>query len=403
MERQTISIYEYHQSNLQEAHPQPNPNNNFRTTQNLSSTKIVEAGRTLLANGPCAITLQNGKASVLAAPVVAGERMLIRELKRVPVFVEERAEFTFATGANGSLSDIEGNTIPDSWKSTAEAVEDLRDGKVAILGGVDSGKSTFCAYLANFLYSKDLRVRIVDADIGQADLGPPATISSLEMQSFAPILNDLVADENIFVGHVTPSRVEAKLLGSLTKLVEKDEDDEVVIINTDGWIGDADAIRFKLNLVRSSEIDVIVTLGLETEVQELLAPSKVPRLAAERPQAIRYRSQSERRTLREAAYRRFLHPGQVFDLYLDGINVEAPPGLVGDVGIIARQGTLERLMVGLIDDEGYLLEIGVCKRIRLPEKRVQVFTRSKPECSSLEFSCIQLSEEGEELGFFDAT
>ena len=66
--------------------------------------------------------------------------------------------------------------VPPEWE--AAAAEILERGRciVLLVGGAGVGKSSFCRYLAETL-ARRAEVDVIDADIGQANLGPPATIS----------------------------------------------------------------------------------------------------------------------------------------------------------------------------------------------------------------------------------
>lgn len=46
-----------------------------------------------------------------------------------------------------------------------------------VLGGTERGKSSYCHFLVQQLCGASARVAFVDADIGQKDVGPPATVS----------------------------------------------------------------------------------------------------------------------------------------------------------------------------------------------------------------------------------
>ncbi len=49
--------------------------------------------------------------------------------------------------------------------------------RILVLGESDRGKSSFCALLTRELFERGQSVGYLDADIGQKDIGPPATIS----------------------------------------------------------------------------------------------------------------------------------------------------------------------------------------------------------------------------------
>ena len=69
--------------------------------------------------------------------------------------------------------------MDDIEKAHAEAITTLaRPGRVFVLGGVDSGKTTFTTRLAQAGLDAGLQVAVVDADLGQSTYGPPGRVRS---------------------------------------------------------------------------------------------------------------------------------------------------------------------------------------------------------------------------------
>src|SRR5512139_1849639 len=66
--------------------------------------------------------------------------------------------------------------IPAAWARSADTILRNRWRTILVLGATDRGKSTYCAVLGARLSHARRRVALVDADVGQKDVGPPATI-----------------------------------------------------------------------------------------------------------------------------------------------------------------------------------------------------------------------------------
>jgi hypothetical protein len=49
---------------------------------------IVDEGKTLLVDGPASVTLISGKISILGAPLRISEKFVVREGKRLPLWVK---------------------------------------------------------------------------------------------------------------------------------------------------------------------------------------------------------------------------------------------------------------------------------------------------------------------------
>src|SRR5262249_57699816 len=67
--------------------------------------------------------------------------------------------------------------IPPAWEWSASQIVQHRWRKVLVVGAVDRGKSTYCAFLSRRCLAAGLRVAVIDTGIGQKDLGPPATLT----------------------------------------------------------------------------------------------------------------------------------------------------------------------------------------------------------------------------------
>src|SRR3954454_16463187 len=91
--------------------------------------------------------------------------------------------------------------VPSDWGEAATAI--VRSGirRVLVAGPVDAGKSTFCRILLAEAAAAGRTAELVDADVGQKMVGPPAcvTLGAASVAGFA--LRDLV-----FVGTTDPLR-----------------------------------------------------------------------------------------------------------------------------------------------------------------------------------------------------
>jgi len=126
--------------------------------------QTIEQGKTLLVDGPASVNFISGYVEVLGAPLKLGEKIVIRDAKRMPFEVKKKAEFSIKLGEGAGMEEIEGSTIPQSWRDAAEKLLTFEKSPftVMILGKVDAGKSGFCMFLANMALRNKLKVAIVD-------------------------------------------------------------------------------------------------------------------------------------------------------------------------------------------------------------------------------------------------
>ena len=91
---------------------------------------------------------------------------------------------------------------PPQW--LALAGELLKGRIILVLGSVDTGKTTLVTYLANSLVKRGKRVAIVDADVGQSDIGPPTTIGLGLVESPIKKMREAKRLAMYFVGAISP-------------------------------------------------------------------------------------------------------------------------------------------------------------------------------------------------------
>jgi polynucleotide 5'-kinase involved in rRNA processing len=96
-----------------------------------------------------------------------------------------------------------------------------------------------------------------------------------------------------------------------------------VIINTDGWVAEEDAIYYKIRLVEELSPDIVFCIQQQDELAPLLsALEKFRKTVIESPPAIGQRSKERRKNLRELGYIKYLRNSKVMSLPLSWLRVE---------------------------------------------------------------------------------
>jgi polynucleotide 5'-hydroxyl-kinase GRC3/NOL9 len=358
--------------------------------------QVLAPNNTLLIRGPAFIRLLNGDAEVLGGELRRNRELTIGRERQLAVEARTEAEFEIVLAKSGRTIEIEGSTIPESWRAAAEVMEEMNQGKVMVIGMTDVGKSTLCAYLVNRLLLRGLRLDIVDGDIGQSDIGPPTTVGASVPTTSVSSLLDLKADAIIFVGHTSPRQVQSKISGALKRLSDRRKD-TLTIINTDGWVIDSDAISYKIRLINETKPDLVVALASESELQPILSGSRVQSVNVKTAKQVLTRSQSDRREIRRASYARFLEGARIRPIPLQEVTISTPRGSVQ----IDKLGTREanNLVVGLLNDEAYMLQIGIL--FGLTDLTAKVYCRSVENVRRIDVGYVKLSTKGTELGYFE--
>src|SRR5256712_6266943 len=205
----------------------------------------LEQGHTLLLKGPASIRAKKGDLQCFAAPIQSDDWTIIEEPRQEPIYATDNAVLEIRRGPGSSWTIVPESTVPSAWSEAADIVKRQR-GVCVIIGEVDSGKSSLCTFLANKCLEETGKVGIVDADVGQADIGPPATISSSVVQ--APIigLHKAPAGISFFVGDTSPSFVPDKVVTLATRSKKRITGlADTMLVNTDGWLGEFNAMRHK--------------------------------------------------------------------------------------------------------------------------------------------------------------
>ena len=304
--------------------------------------------------------------------------------------------FHVKTGEKGDYKQVDGSTISPSWREASDLLRQTL-GLAVILGDVDVGKSTLSTYLANVCFDHGIQTSIIDGDIGQTDIGPPTTTSSSTVSNHILSLQDLRPERSHFIGDTSPSSVTAKLVQSITHL--KDEiskgRSEVIILNTDGWVRDEEAVSYKLQLLHSLQPNLLLGLSSNKELDPLLEQQQWTTLRLEVSSCARTRTREERKKTREEGYRRFFRNSKHLNFNLNTIKLRTFNK--SRQQRIDQDSTYKGTLAGLLDEEGMLLSIGRIARIQNGFLRVTTTTGEKPRI--VELGAVILSSRFDEVGY----
>jgi len=205
----------------------------------------------------------------------------------------------------------------------------IPEGVILILGKVDSGKTTFTLFLVNAFISEGRRVAVVDADPGQADIGPPGTLSlgfpEREIQKLSEILPVRMA----FIGSTSPAGIFMwpTVWGVYDLVKFARERREIVIIDSSGLVFGRDGytlIRSKISLIRP---DLVVFLGEEREYIHLIEEASrysVVKLFPSSP-SVKRKSFEERKANRIRRWKNYFTGSFEAELYWDSLKIGGFP------------------------------------------------------------------------------
>ena len=359
--------------------------------------------------------------------------------------------------------------MPDTLFDTPQAPADLlprllalpRGASVFLLGGPDSGKTTWTRDAVFALTGAGRAVAVVDCDLGQSEIGPPATVGAgwAAPHSECRSLRDLPLLAAYFVGAVSPAQHLLDVCVGAVQMarVAKKRRPDLVLIDTDGMIAGASARAFKRRLAELLLPQVVVALARGDELDpHLSAFSRLDAPAVWRvpvhPEAAR-KTPAARATRRAARFLSALADAQPLLFPLDSValqgtwlglgdplphhltlflsqslgrpalHAERTPGgglyvvLNGEgwnaaglaaveshfhtraVSVTAAQ-KFAGLLVGLVSAGGALLGLGLIERIDFPRRTLTVLTpcRKPAAVAQLWLGGLRLRPDGREIG-----
>lgn len=282
-------------------------------------------GEAFRVYGPARISVIEGSLSILGADLRPGDSVEIASLRSYAVFSENGAKVSIELGDEGRIeAPAKGEDHYIEWLRIADEILDGLEGPgvVAVMGPVEAGKTSYAALLANRALSRGIAPAIVDADIGQADIGPPGFIALGMPGSWVSWLRALEPEALKFIGSIEPGPVAGKLIVAVSELVRLalDSGAGLVVIDTDGWTQGLQAAEVKADLASTAGADAVVVLGDSTLAGYLRRSLRTRVYEAPTPVVKAVRNRGDRRRLRSENYRRFLE-GIVREINLYEVSV----------------------------------------------------------------------------------
>ena len=273
-----------------------------------------------------------------------------------------------------------GILAPEEWYTVLKDLEKER-GIAILLGATDTGKSILGKFLIFNLCQRGLKVALVDADIGQSFLVPPATIGFAVFKSDPDWEVVLSPPEIFFVGSTTPEGHFPIHLKGVKMMVDKAPSygAEVIIVDTTGFVlGEAgkELKRRKIDLISPR---FIIALQKSNEIEHVLDLYKEnPRYKIHRlplSEQVKPRSMEERRIYRTNRFQEYFKHSTIYELVINEIKIEGEVlDANGDTIPLDWALRINGLLIGLKDSNDETLALGVIRNYLEEKKVVRVFT-----------------------------
>jgi polynucleotide 5'-hydroxyl-kinase GRC3/NOL9 len=300
---------------------------------------------------------------------------------------------------------------------------------ILVVGGGDAGKSSYCRFLVTELLAVGHRVAIVDADIGQKDVGPPATVTlgyasgTAEHWSASPAAF-------YFVGSTSPVGRMLPLVVGTSRLVSA-ADAPFVVIDTTGYVEGAGRVlkAYKIEAVRP---DLVIAIERRGELETILRSHRTYRTIRIRPsRKARPRDRWERDLAREKAFAAYFKDAHRLEFKLDEIVFQRsllftgePVAVAGALyaertseGVVAvaegplagaesakwlRSGFERNLLCGVADECNRGVGLAIIESIDFGQRTVLLMSPVSPEkVRVLQLGDLYVGLDGRELGHVD--
>ncbi len=204
---------------------------------------------------------------------------------------------------------------PEIWNPAIARVQSLPLGAtVLLLGGTDTGKTTFAATVARTLAEDSERIAVVDGDIGQSEIAPPGTVGVAWARPDAERLSDLKPAGTFFVGSFSASTLPLEHATATMLAVRhaRERNADRILVDTTGYVTGPTARRLKCAKAALIQPTLIIAFGADRSDGELLALARATSavcgaelLAVPVPEGIQKKPTAQRTTRRQtrlAAY-----------------------------------------------------------------------------------------------------
>lgn len=216
--------------------------------------------------------------------------------------------------------------IPGDWIPIFQKVL-IQDGAVLVLGKSDSGKTSLIKALTYFLVKRNKKIGLIDLDVGQSTLGPPATIAMSTIDKEKLKDGYIPADNMLFVGMVSPARCMDRFLEKILKLytVTEKRMADTILVDTTGLIMGNIGSFLKKSVIERIKPAILIALQFSQELEPILSlfeagPS--PQIYRIKPyQNIVQRSWRDRKLRREKQFYHYFQNSKLREVDVSAITI----------------------------------------------------------------------------------
>lgn len=310
----------------------------------------LEKGMMIRIMGPARAYILDGCIRILGVDICKGNSIIINRYKSYCLKAMDNTIMSILIGEGGNIEKPNINEeVIDIWESTAREIVN-KDGITIIVGAIESGKTSFSTLVSNIAIELGKKPCIIDADVGQGDLAPPTFIGMKCFDKKVLWLRDEKGDYIKFVGHLSPSHPIAMTrivagcieLSNQAKLLGRGP----IIINTDGWLGNAVSLEYKHVLIKALLPTTLVVLGSEfcSTFKTMLNNTNIEIYCLPRPKVVRERSKGDRKDLRRYNYQKWFNNMRRICLDMENIAISGICAIGGSSITSEELSYLEKML-----------------------------------------------------------
>lgn len=287
---------------------------------------------------------------------------------------------------------------PEAWKKVIEAV--AHKGKVVMMiGASDTGKTTFSRLILREVLSKGIKAAFIDADVGQSVIGPPTTLG-LALMSRPEDLEVPEPSSLYFLGATSPAQWLLPAVVGLAKLYRKalSLGVDFVLVDTTGLVAGDIGFQLKYHEVEVISPTDLIALQREMELEHILKALRArgrPLIWKVMPSPkVQRRDQVQRQLYRAEKFRDYFKGASLAELDLNQVPFIDPMSPHAEEVVQRAIGRL----VGLIDEDGFALGIGVIAEVRGTKVRILTPVKGLEGVKALFLGRVVIEGGGQKIG-----
>lgn len=349
-------------------------------------------------------------------------------------------------------------TTPD-WDNIIKEIA-ANPGVVMVIGGVDTGKTHFCVELCNAGVEAGIATAVVDADVGQSEIGSPGTIGMALAERPIEALSDLKPRRLYFIGTTSPVHHTLECVVGSGKMVDAALalGAKLVVLDTTGLVDGP--IGRKLKTYKADLVRPNYLIGIEKrrEIEHLLSPwskiASIKVMKAKSSELARKKPQEFRAARRRRSFYNHFANASVHIIKLDEIStsntwfcsgrpmkwqyvkfiekttrcrilhaeitgkgifaVSERPCSAGGYRELEEEfktrnititsvDVLRGLLVGLADEDGNVMNVGLIQEIDFKQRYMSVLSPIKTvsPVRMVQFGSMRVAKDGRELGMVE--